>query len=192
MWDGPNEMSGKLIMPKAMYQPKYLVFVDFDGVLCSNRVQFTHPSDAYSMWSTFDPVVMEFFNKIHNTYQDVRFVWTTTWRNHVPSNNHHVNHIIYSMWYNAGFRGHFGDPWKVNPDDEQHGGLNHGSRAEEIKHYLDNYGKGIEDYIIIDDSDYGFDKVLGKKRFVKTSSEDGMLFKHMLKAWSLMGTWDRK
>lgn len=166
---------------------KYLIFVDFDGVLTSSRVHFSQPKDAYPIWSTFDPVVMEFFNKIHNTYEDVGFVWTTTWRNYLKDTGH-LEHILYSMWYNAGFRGNFAKQWRVNPDDT----LSHHKRAEEIKDYLEKYGENVEDYVIFDDSDYGFNNVLSKKRFVKTSSEDGMLFKHMKNAWSMMGNWERK
>lgn len=173
-------------MPKNQNN-KYLIFVDFDGVLTSSRVHFSHPKDAYPLWATFDPVVMEFFNKIHNTYEDVGFVWTTTWRNYLKDRGH-LEHILYSMWYNAGFRGNFASPWRVNPDDI----LSHHKRAEEIKDYLENYGSGVEDYIIIDDSDYGFNNVLDKKRFVKTSCDDGMLFKHMRNAWSMMGNWEKK
>lgn len=169
---------------------KYLVFVDFDGVLTSNRVHFSMPQtkDLYLMWSTFDPVVMEFFNKIHYQYDDVSFVWTTTWRNKVPLKGSHLQHWAYSMWYNAGFRGKFGKPWKVNPDDTLPTHL----RAEEVKHYLETYGQDTKDFLIFDDSDYGFNHVLGKKRFVKTDANEGMLFKHMLNAWSKMGTWEEK
>lgn len=168
---------------------KYLVFVDFDGVLCSNRVHFGQPEDSYMMWSRFDPVVMEFFNKIHTTFDDVYFVWTTTWRNSVTTpDDTSLEHIVYSMWYNAGFRGFFGKPWMVNPDRllPQH------KRAEEIKNYLEVFAPTCQDYLILDDSDYGFNDVLSKKRFIKTDSDNGMLFKHMKDAWSLMGNWDRK
>lgn len=166
---------------------KYLVFVDFDGVLTSTRMQFGQPEDSYKTWSTFDPVVMEFFNKVHNTFKDVFFVWTTTWRNGIVDSLH-TEHWAYSMWYNAGFRGHFGTPWKVNPEEL----LPTNKRAEEVQHYLDNYGTECEDFVVLDDTDYGFNKVLLKKRFVRTSSEDGMLTKHMQHMWSLMGNWERK
>lgn len=166
---------------------RYIVFVDFDGVLTSNRVHFTQPDHSYPMWATFDPVVMEFFNKIDNTFEDVSFVWTTTWRNGLIDSGH-ITHIVYSMWYNAGFRGTLGRPWRVNPD----GQLPEYDRASEIRDYLKTHAPNHSDFIIFDDSDYGFNKVLGIKRFVKTSPDDGMLFKHMRDAWSIMGNWDKK
>lgn len=166
---------------------KYLIFVDFDGVLTSKRVHFTQPTDSYQIWSTFDPVVMEFFNKIHNTYDDVSFVWTTTWRNNLQESGV-LEHILYSMWYNAGFRGRFGTPWRVNPDNT----MNTSDRAHEIKDYLEKYATTHKDFVIFDDSNYRFNDILGVKRFVQTSPDDGMLFKHMRNAWSLMGNWDKK
>jgi hypothetical protein len=168
----------------------YLVFVDFDGVLTSTRVHMAQPEDSYPLWSTFDPIVMEFFNKIHNRY-DVEFVWTTTWRNNLEDAGL-LTHVLYSMWYNAGFRGHFADPWRVNPEKRRDGLVNTAARAEEIKDYLENYAPDCKDYLIFDDSDYNFDKVLGKKRLVLTDPHNGMLYKHMAKALSIMGEWDRK
>lgn len=178
-------------MSKPKNDARYLVFVDFDGVLTSARVHFSHPKEAYFLWATFDPVAIEFFNKIHNTFEDVRFVWTTTWRNHIQ-NDVAIEHIAYSQWYNAGFRGLFGTPWLVNPENRMDGDVNHANRAAEIQHYMDNYGEGVQDYIIFDDSDYGFNDILPKKRWIKTSPNDGLLFKHMEKAWSIVGQWDRK
>lgn len=171
---------------------RYLVFVDFDGVLASSRVHFSHPKDAYPIWSTFDPVAIEFFNKIHNTYKDVGFVWTTTWRNHVPLKAGHIEHILYSMWYNAGFRGHFADPWKVNPYDKMDGDLNHADRVGEVLDYLENHNPDCEDFLVFDDSDYGWKNRLPRKRWVKTDPHDGILFKHMRKAEDLMGGWEKK
>ena len=168
----------------------YYIFVDFDGVLASNRISFanTHHADSYPIWSKLDPTVMEFFNKIHIKYKDVRFVWTTTWRNGM-SNEQHTLHWAYSMWYSAGFKGLFANEWRVNSVDDAR---MYGDRALEIKEYLEGPGMDYKDYIIIDDSDYGFNRVLGKKRFVKTSSEDGMLFSHMLNIWSMTGEWEKK
>lgn len=171
---------------------KYLIFVDFDGVLTSHRVHITQPPHGYPIWSQFDPIAMQFFNRIHDAH-DVEFVWTTTWRNHIPLKAGHTEHILYSMWYNAGFRGLFAQPWKVNPYDKCDGTLHHGNRAEEINDYLDNHaGSDVEDYLVFDDSDYGWKDKLRKKRWIKTDVNDGLLFKHMLKAKAIMGQWDKK
>lgn len=128
----------------------YYVFVDFDGVLTSSRVAFAQPQDSYPMWSTFDPVVMEFFNKIHNTFEDVEFVWTTSWRNNIE-NNYMTEHWAYSMWYNAGFRGNFAKQWRVN--DENDSSL-YGSRALEVKQYLEKFP--ADDFVVFDDTNYNY------------------------------------
>lgn len=190
MWPATNEIG--IAKDVRKFDPKYLIFVDFDGVLASNRLAFAQPSDAYKMWSTLDPTAMEFFNKIHNTYDEVYFVMTTSWRNNIPVDDVHIEHIVYSMWYNAGFRGHLGHPWKVNPNDDRHGGLNHAHRAREIRHYLDNFCPNHKDYLIFDDSHYDFNNILGRKRWIKTDADNGLLFKHMKHAWSLTGGWDKK
>lgn len=148
------------------------------------------PTGAYPMWSTFDPIVMEWFNKIHNAFDDVSFVWTTTWRNSFPNPDNYpmLGHVVTSMWYNAGFRGHLGRPWMVNPDKliPQH------DRAKEIANYLELFAPECNDYLILDDTDYGFNNVLPKKRFVKTDPDNGVLFRHMKDAGSIMGQWEKK
>ena len=187
----PNH-DGKYEKAPPKFEPKYLIFVDFDGVLASNRVAFAQPDDSYPMWSTFDPIAIEFFNRIHNTFDEVYFVMSTSWRYGIPADDFGIEHIVYSMWYNAGFRGHLGSPWKVNPNDEHHGGLNHAARAKEIKHYLENYGQTVKDFLIFDDSHYDFNNILGRKRWIKTDADNGLLFKQMKHAWTLTGGWDKK
>lgn len=170
---------------------KHVVFVDFDGVLTSQRLFRTLPEDSYEMWCQFDPVVMQFFNKIHWAFQDVRFVWTTTWRDRIEK-NFYMEHIAYSLWYNAGFRGKFGEPWCVNPNDENMGTSGMNRRAYEILHYLQNYAPNTNDFLVLDDVDFQFNSVLPKKRFVKTDADDGMLSRHYTKAWQLIGHWEKR
>ena len=98
-----------------------------------------------------------------------------------------TEHWAYSMWYNAGFRGNFAKDWRVNKLDESH---LYAYRALEVKEYLEEHP--ADDFIIFDDSDYNYNDTLGVKRFIKTDSNEGMLFKHMKDAWSIMGTWDKK
>ena len=46
--------------------------------------------------------------------------------------------------------------------------------------------------MVIDDTDYKFNDVLGKKRFVQTDGHDGLLTKHIKNIRSLTGTWEKK
>ncbi|PHS22209.1 MAG: hypothetical protein COA84_13650 [Robiginitomaculum sp.] len=169
---------------------KYLVFVDIDGVLTSNRAEF---SDGLKgrLWSKFDPIAIDFFNRIHDTFHEVEFVMISTWRNYIKYDDSMMRLWMETSFRNSGFRGEFSYPyWKVNPLEDRE--LYQKERAYEIKHYLKEYAQECKDYIIFDDSDFKFEEVLGKKRLVKTDCDNGMLFKHMRNAWSIMGMWDRK
>ena len=169
---------------------KYLVFLDIDGVFTSSRVHYAHNA-TYEMWHRFDPVAVDFMNKIHDRYP-VEFVLMSTWKNYLHSDQHSVEHWIRAAFGNSGFRGDFAVPWKTDPDNIiwTRAGLN--DRAHEVLEYLDKHGQDIEDYILFDDNSYQFDKVLGKKRLVRTDPENGLLYKHMTKAQSIMGQWDKK
>ena len=169
---------------------KYLVFVDIDGVLTSNRAEFSDGLEGH-LWDKFDPVAIDFFNRIHDTFDEVEFVLISTWRDHLDTGNVMIAHWISAAFRSSGFRGNLRYPnWKVNPTNDMD--LWKKQRAHEIKDYLEKYAEGCKDFIIFDDSDYNFNRVLDIKRHVKTHPDDGILFKHMLNAWSVMGLWDKK
>jgi hypothetical protein len=168
---------------------KYLVFLDIDGVFTSARVNMAHNA-TYDMWHRFDPVAVDFMNKIHDTYA-VEFVLMSTWKNHIAVTSFQVEHWIKAAFGNSGFRGTFATPWKTDPKETwiNNSGM---QRGDEVRMYLDEYGKDIDDFILFDDNTYNFKDALGKGRLVRTDADDGMLFKHMKNALSLMGTWDKK
>lgn len=169
---------------------KYVIFLDVDGVLTSNRSQFALNPQQVGLWSRFDPLAVEFLNKVCDTYQDVSIVLTSTWRTEFPYESGYEKWI--PLWAEAafrscGFRGKFAEDWRtVNIDNYAHK-----KRAYEVVKWLQNHQE-VQDYIIIDDDDSGFNSVLPKKRFVKTDPDNGMLFKHMLKANSIIGNWEKR
>lgn len=165
----------------------YLVFLDVDGVFTSARVEMSDAQYPY-LWSKFDPVAVEFMNRIHDKH-DVEFVLSSTWRDNLKMDDNSLIWVI-TAFRNAGFRGAFAPTWKVNPEDEPVM-LYQKGRAHEIKHYIENYTNNLKDYIIFDDNDYGFDSVLGVKRLVRTDTDNGILVKHMKHAKSIMGNWYR-
>ena len=171
---------------------KYLVFLDIDGVLTSNRVHFSKIT-KYPVWAEFDPVAINFFNKIYQKFP-VKFVLMTSWKNNLPNisgtTDRIVEHWMLSAFANAGFIGEFAEPIRTNPTDDK--ALARLDRAHEVAHYLENYAEGIQDYILFDDTNYQFDKVLPKKRFVRTDPQNGLLHKHMLIAASIMGDWHER
>jgi hypothetical protein len=169
---------------------KYLVFLDIDGVFTSSRVHFAHAA-AYEMWHRFDPVAVDFMNKIHDRYP-VEFVIMSTWKDNLRSDDNNVKHWVHAAFGNSGFRGQLATPWKTDPDNViwQRKGAN--DRAYEVKEYLELYATDIKDYILFDDNRYQFKEVLGVNRLVHTDHENGLLYKHMLNAHSLMGQWHER
>lgn len=167
---------------------KYFVFLDIDGVLTSSRVHVAHNA-YYEMWHRFDPVAVDFFNKIHDTY-NVEFVLMSTWKNYLDVDDHNIEHWVKSAFANSGFRGKFANYWKTDPHETWVNKSNY-NRAHEVKEYLEEYGQDVEDFLLFDDNDYDFNKVLGKKRFVKTDPENGLLYKHMKNALSVIGQWSK-
>lgn len=166
----------------------YLVFLDIDGVFTSARVHEAHNS-VYEVWHRFDPVAVDFMNKIHDTYE-VEFVLMSTWKNYVPVDHEHSKHWVLSAFGNSGFRGKVADVWKTDPNESWVDNYRY-TRAHEVKEYLEDR-PFVDDFIMFDDNDYDFKKVLGKSRLVKTDSMNGLLHKHMLNAKSMMGHWEKK
>jgi hypothetical protein len=167
---------------------KYLVFLDIDGVFTSSRVHAAHNA-SFDSWHRFDPVAVDFMNRIHDTHP-VKFVIMSTWKLGMDNDHEMTYHWVYSAFANSGFRGVLAKPWKTDPDN--FGFVKGWDRAHEVQDYLDNFGDGIEDFILFDDNRYRFNEVLGKKRLVQTDPENGLLYKHMKNALSLMGTWEKR
>ncbi len=168
---------------------KYLVFLDIDGVFTSSRVNTAHNA-SYDMWHRFDPVAVDFMNKIHDTYT-VEFVVMSTWKNYIDVKSFQTEHWIKAAYGNSGFRGQFATPWKTDPDELWINRRNF-DRGDEVKEYLEVYGQDVKDFILFDDNAYNFEKALGIKRLIRTDPDNGLLHKHMLKAQSIMGQWDKK
>jgi hypothetical protein len=168
---------------------KYLVFLDIDGVFTSHRVHTAHNASESPMWQRFDPVAVDFLNFIHDTYP-VEMVLMSTWKNGLRNDDSMIEHWVRAAFANSGFRGLFASPWKTDPDN--FASRKKWDRADEVKDYLENFGSDVKDFILFDDNRHRFKEVLGKNRLVLTDSENGLLFKHMLIAKSLMGSWEKR
>jgi hypothetical protein len=168
---------------------KYLVFLDIDGVFTSSRVHTAHNAAGNPMWQRFDPVAVDFMNKIHDRYP-VEFVLMSTWKSGLRSDDQMTEHWVRAAFGNSGFRGLLASPWKTDPDN--FAVMKKWDRGDEVKDYLENFGTAVEDFILFDDNVYNFDKALGVKRLVRTDSENGLLYKHMQKAQSIMGQWHER
>jgi len=167
-----------------------LIFLDFDGVLTSERVNIAQNYD-YDIWSKFDSVAIDFFNKLHDTY-NLNFVWNTTWMHGMKEHDKMTFHWMQTMFRNSGFRGTFADPWRVNPDDKDYsiiyGCNSRNYRAHQVKEYMTNYhlaAYNAKRYMCFDDIDFGYNNILNAKRFIKTDSDNGMLNHHYKRALAL-------
>ncbi len=166
---------------------KYIVFLDIDGVFTSTRAQYAS-ANQYDLWNIFDPVAISFMNKIHDRVDGVYFALVSTWKNYLRTDDHMIEHWMTSSFRNAGFRGEFWSPWKTNPDNF----TKFKTRAYEAKDYMETFTPDLKDFIVFDDNDYNWEQVFGKKRWIRTDAENGMLMKHMKDAMSIIGHWDEK
>jgi hypothetical protein len=115
----------------------------------------------------------------------------STWKNFLDVNSNSVEHWVRAAFGNSGFRGKIADVWKTDPGESwiNNSGL---QRGDEVRMYLEDYGSEVKDFILFDDNKYNFKEALGKQRLVWTDAEEGLLYKHMKIAASLMGAWDKK
>lgn len=169
---------------------KYAIFLDIDGVLCSTRVQLGYTNAKHPMWDKFDPVAIDFLNTLDDTY-NIEFILISTWKENLTMDSPMLFHWINSSFRNSGFRGRFAYPhWKTNYENNKDKYNFRIGRAYEVKDYLEEYE--YNDFLIFDDSDYDFNKILGIKRWIRTDPADGILSKHMIKVLSLVGQWEKK
>lgn len=172
-----------------MIESPYVVFLDIDGVFTSARVHLANNNgNGYSMWHKFDPIAIDFMNHIHDKY-NVEFVLISTWKNDRKLERPMDFHWVAAAFANAGFRGKWAYEWFSDPNNVRRLGEN---RANEIVRMISEFGPNVKDFIIFDDTDYGFNRIIGKKRWIRTTEENGLTHKNMLDALSIMGTWDAR
>lgn len=162
----------------------YLIFLDIDGVLTSERTWAGSTCDNSDLWDKFDPIAIDFFNWIHDRW-DVHFVLLTTWKNGLDPNNSHHKLWVSSALRNAGFRGHIAPDWMTNPNHFRM------TRGEEVVEYLDTHSI-YDDFLIFDDNAFDYQIKTGVKRLVRTDAHNGLLYNHMTRAKSLLGQWEKK
>lgn len=178
-------------MTKNKTEPEnYFIFVDIDGVLVTARNNFMFLENDYQMHTKFDPVCIDLFNYIHMKYYGVHFVLSTSWK--APLNNSDEKedmglhkHWVHSAFRSSGFIGNFGKNWKTGYEDTMVFPRNH--RIKEINSYLDE--NPCRDFLIFDDEDLGF-KNMHPKRWIKTDEHNGLTWKNIIQAKSIIGTWE--
>lgn len=164
----------------------YLVFLDIDGVFTSHRVTFAS-ANPKEMWVEFDPIAVNFMNRLHHKY-DVEFVLMSTWKDGLDAEEDMISHWVLAAFRNAGFEGNFAPKWKTNTENKKK--TFQYDRHHEVQEYLDFYKP--DDFLLFDDNTYKFDTHLNKKRLIQTDPTNGLLYKHMQKAMSIVGEWETK
>jgi hypothetical protein len=165
---------------------QYVIFLDIDGVFTSARAHLGLSKTEGEMWAHFDPVALGFLNTL-DAKHNIDWVLMSTWVLGLDKMSATTYHWVCSSFRNAGFHGYFPFPnWKT--EDPGRGE----NRAHMVKKYLAAERLTYDDFIVIDDNNYGFNDVLGVKRFINTDPKDGMLTKHMMNMLSLTGNWEKK
>lgn len=195
-------------MPNYNATSPYLVFLDIDGVLTSHRVHASHGGSS-NMWSRFDPVAVDLLNRLHDFF-DVEFVISSAWQEGVSIKDPQNFLWVEAAFRSAGFRGKFPYPsWKVDPEGEvarkgygeeytftvmgQERKTKRKDRPQKIQHYVEQHtSENFLDYLILDDSDFGFEEILGPGKFVKTDPENGILWAHIQDIFAKTSHWNLK
>lgn len=148
---------------------KKIIFLDIDGVLCTNRSCVKQRS--YLM-QRLDPVATEMLDYLLEE-SGAELVLSSSWR------SFHDKGSMTAILENAGLlRVNWHQCWKT-PDRV---GLT--SRGHEIKQWMSENGEP-EKYLILDDNT---DMLTEQKPFfVKTDTRDGFLFQHLIDALKIFG-----
>ena len=159
-----------------------IIFLDIDGVLTSDRVHRArneiYKDEMNCFLTQFDPVAIEFFNKISSKH-DISFCLISTWKNNLGI-AYMIPHWIDTCFYNAGFRGKFLNELKTE-DEHEH------SRSRGIELLMEDYPDS--NYIIIDDCDFDWTDHQ-RERWVMTDPDNGILLTHMKQIENLIKDWN--
>lgn len=140
---------------------KPVIFLDIDGVFTSSRIQRAYGDRG--LWSRFDPVAVEFFNRIS---KDVIFVISSTWRKDYNTRDEFQEFVF----DHNGFDGILHDDWRTTTD---YLGIGK-KRGDEVDEWLSRHPE-ITKFICVDDgSDF-----LSHQKLVKTDAVNGLMFEEM-------------
>ena len=148
---------------------KTVIFIDCDGVICTDRAYFASGQDKdRHIMRTWDPVSIMLLSRLCQDF-DLEVVISSTWR---------YKFDVPLMLLTHGFRGNF-------HKDDQTPRLFSGSRGMEIREWLSEHPE-VTNYIIIDDSSDGLQDNDLTPYWVQTDYNDGVLTKHYLQAVKIL------
>ena len=149
---------------------KKVIFLDIDGVLCTDKAAMAFEGSDKGPMRHLDPTNVKLIERLcQNTRTEI--VLTSTWR--IQFDKHTMEIIL----RNAGFAFvPWHQAWKT-PN------LKNSSRGEEVRAWM-TFNGTPEQYVIIDDVDE-FDGEL-KDHLVLTTEEEGLTYADYKKALSLL------
>lgn len=162
-----------------------IVFLDFDGVLNSTRSFITSKrGEPNGRWSsldemniaTIDPVSVGLVNDLVER-ADAEIVISSSHRKFFMKHGIIDLNGLRNYFKNLGIEGSILDatPRNFRP---------YATRGDEIKEWLDGFLEPIDSYVILDDDSDMLEEQL--PFFVHTSSNNGFLFEHYLKALEIL------
>lgn len=155
---------------------KFILFLDFDGVLCTPRQAYANAD--LGLLGCLDPVAMRFLDRICYEHP-VKVVISSTWR---IGNDSLYFHGLFKAAGCYKLASSIHKDWATPRLS--------GFRGLEIMDWLERNVDTVHDYLIIDDESDMLDNQMS--RFVKTSMNDGMLTEHYIKIESTIRAFFKK
>ena len=137
-----------------------IIFLDMDGVLCTNRAHVAQgliDPENHGYMDALDREAVGMLNKLQEKHPDILYVLSSTWRKLHPR-AWMEQHLRKYNW-----KGEFHPDWKTDAE-----GI---VRGEEIQRWLDAH-RDVDTYVILDDDSDMLDKQ--NYHFVKTDSYNGI------------------
>lgn len=145
---------------------RFVIFLDFDGVLCTLR-QAVAVGDRGCL-GCLDPVALDFLNRMC-LENDVWVIISSTWRIGAPCINFH-------NLFKA--TGHFHLVKSLYWADYATPSLNTGHRGTQIEDWLKRNDNIVQDYLILDDETDMLDYQMS--RLVKTDCSNGIMLEQYI------------
>lgn len=146
-----------------------IVFLDIDGVLCTERAIVAAGDPDFGPWP-LDPVAVALVGRLADIDPDLRFVLSSDWRTAF------THEEIATRFKNHGFIGRWHEDWRTPS-------LASGRRGQEIEAWLENHPE-VDLYVCIDDRKRGYG---GVHPIVHVRNhEDGFGLAHFRKACCIL------
>lgn len=141
-----------------------IIFIDMDGVFNRYEDPFYLTLNVNGMRNTIEKSTVEYFNYILSKLsEDTKVVVSSSWRAMFETAQEFCEVTGFPLE-------RFHEDWRTYNAGK---GENNERRAYDIEQWLD-YHPDVRGYVILDDIDFHFDRILGKGHFIKTDPKNGL------------------